>query len=325
MGSDQSNLQSSDNKNIDNHNCQFLQKSKLNNYNWVPSFVSLKGNNGNDGNETNDHIDNVDNKQAQYIDLRRNMPIIDEGDSEEKHTQVVKAFSLVINYELLISKKLYTFPPSYRYLDYLLKNVIGTYQLHSFSHVSHVIRKFGICAESDYTNYPERPCDITFHRANAFRHMRFNRLDVNLDILKTYLTKDKPLILGLPIYSNFLKTESHPKLSLTNEDDILLGGLVGVIIGYQEADQHFIVRTSKGRRWGERGDIFIPYAYLLEKGAEIVSVEIIEELVLLDLEREKHSSLVEEPPISTRGDNGHGNGNGNDNDHEHNNCLKTVF
>ena len=137
--------------------------------------------------------------------------------------------------------------------------------------------------------------------------------------IKNYLSREIPLIIGMPIYSNFLKTQSNPKLTLTNEDDILLGGFVGIIVGYQEVDQHFIVKTTKGKRWGERGYVFIPYKQILDKGAEIVALEIMEELVLLDIEKHRNRKIGNNPETINNGI------YTSETDLKTNNSLKTVF
>ena len=215
-------------------------------------------------------------------------------DNNRAYMQVVKAVVIIINYKLLKSKKLHTFPPSYLYLSYLLRNVIGSYQLHSFTNIAYIIKQFGICSENDYQCYPERPLDETFHIANPYRHIHFNNILLDINIIKDYLTKDQVLLVGIPIYSNFLKTETNPKLSLSDNDDILLGGFCGLIVGYQNTDDHFIIQTSKGKRWGNRGYIFVPYKQLLDHGAEIIDIEIKEELVLLDMERYQNTQTIPE-------------------------------
>ena len=147
---------------------------------------------------------------------------------------------------------------------FLLRNITGTDQLHSFGHLSEIVRTFGICSHDDYQNYPERPTDDTFNRARPYRHLKFIKIPINIDNIKSQLVDETPLLLGLPIYSNFLKTETEPKLTISNQDDILLGGFCGIIVGFQETDQHFIVLTTKGKRWGDRGYIFIPYQQIIK-------------------------------------------------------------
>ena len=297
---------------------------KLYQYNWIPSFSSLTNMVPDKAiDNSSDSINNV----PEYIDLRREINTLPEN--KDNYSQVCKSLVTLVNYSLLKSKSLYTFPPSYNYLMFLLKNVIGSEQLHSFGHLSEIIRKFGICSENDYSNYPERPNDDTFMLANPYRHMKLINIPLDIDIIKSKLAKETPLLIGMPIYSNFLKTETEPKLTISNHDDILLGGLCGVIVGYQDTDNHFIVLTTKGKRWGDRGYIFIPYKEVLHNGAEIVQLEIRDELVTLDVEKKQYPNNMQVNNYYQQDVNDNYNGVHNDSintqgtDDQH--CLKTIF
>ncbi len=259
--------------------------NKLSSYNWIPSYQVLKT-------QISCPADQ-DTPLEEYFDLRRNMPQM--GQENTDYCQVSKAIAVLINYCLLQSKSLHTFPPSYHYLLYLLKNVAGTSQLHSFGHLSEIIRNFGICSHDDFLNYQERPSDETFRLARPFRHIKFMTVPVVLDNIKRLLANETPLLLGMPVYSNFLKTETEPRLTLSNNDDILLGGFCGLIVGYQETDRHFIVMTTKGKRWGDRGYIFIPYQQIIDSGAEIVKIDFISELIKLDLDKSNQLSQINYP------------------------------
>ena len=293
---------------------------KLYQYNWIPSFSSLT--NSLPEKVVDDTSDNKSNA-PEYIDLRREINIL--PDNKDNYTQVCKSLVTIINYSLLKSKNLYTFPPSYNYLMFLLKNVIGSEQLHSFGHLSEIIRKFGICSENDYSNFPERPNDETFMLANPYRHMKLINIPLDLDTIKAKLAKETPMLIGMPIYSNFLKTETDPKLTISNNDDILLGGLCGVIVGYQDTDNHFIVLTNKGKRWGDRGYIFIPYKEVLNKGAEIVQLEIRDELVTLDVEKKQYPTNIQVANYYQNDNNNLNNGSNNPPNVEDPHCLKTIF
>ncbi len=307
-------------------NIHLSLSSKLYEYNWIPSFSSLTNHTMISRDNNSDLLNETSESQSQetqfpeYIDLRREISCLPEGN--DQFTQVCKSVVTIINYSLLKSKRLYTFPPSYNYLMYLLKHVIGSQQLHSFGHLSEVIRKFGICSENDYVNYPEQPNDETFMLANPYRHIKLINIPLDITKIKTALAKETPLLLGMPIYSNFLKTETDPKLTLSNSDDILLGGFCGVIVGYQETDHHFIVLTTKGKRWGDRGYVFIPYGQIIKTGAEIVQLEIRDELVILDIEKKPCQNTVKLDNLETV-INGHNHNHNHTEEDEA--CLKTIF
>ena len=344
MGSDQSSLQDNQatrlnsNRELpanltsrDNNNQCFIGKhGTLHDYNWIPSFDSLILK-PNKTNRLTHPLSSQDTKEIvenpKYVDLRRNMPSMPSSDVP--YSQVIKSIVTLINYQLLISKKLNTFPPSYLYLLYLLEKVIGTTQLHSFRHVSDIIKQFGICAETDYQTYPEGPSDETYQIASPYRHLRFILLANDISLIKQYLAKECALLIGFPIYSNFLKTETNPKLTISNPDDILLGGGCGLIVGYQESDEHLIIQTTKGKRWGDRGIIFMPYQELLNKGGEIIDIEIRDELILLDIEKYQNNNNFNNFNNHYLNNNNNNNNNlDNVNGNDNNNVstpLQTIF
>jgi C1A family cysteine protease len=46
--------------------------------------------------------------------------------------------------------------------------------------------------------------------------------------------------------------------------EAVIGGHAVAAVGYDDADQCFIVRNSWGAKWGRKGYCFMPYAYLTD-------------------------------------------------------------
>ena len=46
--------------------------------------------------------------------------------------------------------------------------------------------------------------------------------------------------------------------------EAMIGGHAVAAVGYNDADQCFIVRNSWGAKWGRKGYCFMPYAYLTD-------------------------------------------------------------
>lgn len=268
--------------------------NNLNELNWIPSFQILRY----PGNQ----ILNIssDDEQAMYIDLRRHMPGIPDPDN--KCYQVVKAFCFALNYELVRSRKITVFPPSYEYLKYFLETSIDSVQLHSFHHLSEVIKNFGICSETECRGDQQRssgPTDDLLESARKYRHIQLKIMEPivtdddvanfnYVSIIKHTLLEGKVVLLGMPWYSNFLKSQEMPALSLPTPDDFIQGGFCGVVVGFIDKDQQWIVATCRGKSWGDHGYIYLPYHVLTKIGAELVTIELNEELIQLELDSKRY-------------------------------------
>ena len=240
-----------------------------------------------------------------YLDLRRHMPKI--PDLDQKNYQVVKAFCLALNYELVRSRKVTVFPPSYEYLKYFLEKSIGATQLHSFQHLSEIIKSFGIAGEAECRNNQQKspiPTDDLLDSARKYRHIQLKIVEATvgggretlldqpnyIDAIKANLQEEKVVLMGMPWYSNFLKSRNMPTLSIPTRDDFILGGFCGIIVGFIEKDRQWIVATCRGQDWGDHGYIYLPYHVLTKTGGELVTIELNEELIQLEMDSSRYPS-----------------------------------
>jgi hypothetical protein len=267
--------------------------NRFSEYNWTPSFSSLRP-----------PLTSVpiteDEDLPEYIDLRKHMPDIPYGDSQ--YSQVCKAVVTAINYEMVMHPEIPTFPPSEQFLYYMLKFSIGVDQLHSFGHVSQAISRFGICSTGDYKG--NHPTDEVFELALPYRHIRL--LPVQIEETTSVLRNGHVILLGMPVYSSFMKTQTDPVLT-TDPDDFLLGGLCGIIVGYTEREQHYTVMVCRGKGWGARGYIQVPYGLLAEFGVELCRVDLRAEIIQLETQSSRsrlsmhsmHSSTSKKNELTT--------------------------
>ena len=278
------------------------QISQLNQYNWIPSFQTLKNSYSPDRDTDSSPITGHDPipSTTEYLDLRRNMPTIPEAD--QHCYQVVKAFCFALNYELVNSRKIKVFPPSYEYLKYFLAHSVGATQLHSFQHLSEVIKAFGICDTAGCRDDQQRadgPSDQLIESARKYRHVQLRIVASDLaetesthvsyrTVIKQQLLAGQVVLFGMPWYSNFLKSREMPALSLPSPADFTVGGFCGVIVGFIEKDQQWIVATCFGTDWGDHGYIYVPYHVLSQVGAELVTLDLNEELIQLDLDTKRY-------------------------------------
>lgn len=149
--------------------------------------------------------------------------------------------------------------------------------------------KLGACFESgsdawpyniaNFARKPDKPC---FQVAADHQVLRYSRLVPNATQLKGCLASGYPFVFGFAVYDSFesdavAKTGVVPMPNLASEKS--LGGHAVMAVGYDDTDQHFIVRNSWGPGWGMKGYFTMPYAYLTDTNLsdDFWTVRLIEE------------------------------------------------
>ncbi len=84
--------------------------------------------------------------------------------------------------------------------------------------------------------------------------------------MKGCLASGYPFVFGFTVYESFesedvAKTGVVPMPAHTEK---VLGGHAVTAVGYDDAQQRFIVRNSWGTDWGMKGYFTMPYAYLTD-------------------------------------------------------------
>ena len=84
--------------------------------------------------------------------------------------------------------------------------------------------------------------------------------------MKGCLAFGYPFVFGFTVYESFESSAvtKTGKVPMPRTGEAALGGHAVTAVGYNDADQRFIVRNSWGRRWGKKGYCFMPYAYLTD-------------------------------------------------------------
>jgi C1A family cysteine protease len=127
----------------------------------------------------------------------------------------------------------------------------------------------GCCTEKmwpyDSNNVNERPSDICFSTARYPRSIEYKRVEQTLDQLRAAIRRTLPVIFGFSVYESFeaVSVAADGKMPEPTESEQLLGGHAGVLVGYDDEKECGIVRNSWGSEWGDGGDFYMPYAFLL--------------------------------------------------------------
>jgi hypothetical protein len=252
-------------------------------YNLVPSFPGFE----------NKLLDlttlkrkfNVEEEVPKYIDLRTNFPqIINMG---QLPFNPIISVVYCLHYQLL-RNNLPVFPPS---VMFIYRNIIFYKQVKSimsFETIFQAIRSNGLCSENEFpTNDNTLTSDIpgsVYERSSAFKFIDIYKIDQNLETIKILLSNKYPIIVGFSVYYDMNNIESY--MWLPDEAlDKKMGGLSGVLVGYIEERQMFIMATTFGQSYGSGGYVLIPYQYILDKNLTF-------ELYTLDFIRERVDGFI---------------------------------
>ena len=87
-------------------------------------------------------------------------------------------------------------------------------------------------------------------------------LDTDQDI-KQCLAAGFPVVFGTTVYESFESdsTASTGVVTMPSSDEQQVGGHCMTIVGYDDANNRWIVDNSWGVGWGDKGSCYIPYVY----------------------------------------------------------------
>ena len=130
------------------------------------------------------------------------------------------------------------------------------------------LMKQGVCSEkkwpyviSKFTNKPSPACfkEALNHQVQAYARLQ------TVDEMRACLADGYPFVFGFTVYEGFespavAKTGVLPMPNKSKEK--MLGGHAVLAVGYDDAQQRFLVRNSWGTGWGMRGYFTMPYDYV---------------------------------------------------------------
>ncbi len=118
----------------------------------------------------------------------------------------------------------------------------------------------------DIANFRTQPPSSAYQAAVQYKAMLYLRLLQELNQLKGCLASGYPFVFGFTVYDSFESPEvaqtGHAAMPWVGEG--VRGGHAVMAVGYDDANQWFVVRNSWGPNWGMSGYFTMPYAYLLQ-------------------------------------------------------------
>jgi hypothetical protein len=236
--------------------------------NWIPSY------------ETNSLLEIQDiyfkKEDKEYLDLRNK--ISDIYDQDECHLQIIKTFSIVFKNELF-NENLSIINPSLSYiLFYLKKRYINN--CFSYQYLFDIIQTYGVCSEKAFSSNLENiengiPDQSHYQSSQVYKFILYFKLPRDIKKIKMVLSNQKLIMIGLPVYTQFLKTRTDIELHVPIDNDKYIGGLSGIITGFNDKKEMLTMQIHHGKYWGNEGSIEIPYNYITEShGIELWIIDL---------------------------------------------------
>ena len=163
------------------------------------------------------------------------------------------------------------FVPSRLFIYYNERVIEGTVEADSGAQIRDGIKSVGTqgdCPETelpyDISKFAHRPPARCYKDAVKYKTVSYSRLSQDPSQLKGCLASGFPFVFGFTVYASF----ESPDVAKTGvvpmpaSGEKVLGGHAVMAVGYDDAQQRFLVRNSWGQGWGQGGYFTIPYAYL---------------------------------------------------------------
>ena len=205
------------------------------------------------------------------VDLRPSCPpVYDQG---ELGSCTANALAALYQQNEIVQKNVTQFMPSRLFVYYNERYLEGTVQSDSGASLRDGIRalaKWGVCDENLYPYKIERfantPGANIYEAAKKGVITKYSRIVQKLADMRTCLAAGDPFVIGIMVYESFeskdvAKTGNVP---MPSYDEQALGGHAVLVVGYNDADQTFLVRNSWGPKWGQGGYFTLPYEYVLD-------------------------------------------------------------
>lgn len=205
------------------------------------------------------------------VDLRPQCPpVYDQG---QLGSCTANAIGAAFQFELL-KQKLPSFNPSRLFIYYNERVLEGQVKTDSGAQIRDGVKSVatqGVCDEllwpyvvSKFATKPMKGLYTKALKNKAIQYTRLNNTAINE--LKACLASGSPFVFGFTVYQSFegdavAKTGILP-MPATSESAI--GGHAVMAVGYDDAQNAFIVRNSWGSTWGLQGYFYMPYAYITD-------------------------------------------------------------
>lgn len=161
--------------------------------------------------------------------------------------------------------------PSTLFLYYVTRSLEGTVDVDAGATIRNTIKaanEFGVATEKfwpyEIGKFAEQPSKTVYEIASNHQALEYRKVRQRLDDLRECISQDNLIAFGFCVYEGLYKiTKNKPVIELPDYSQELQGGHAVVIVGYDDNEEHFIIRNSWGSSWGLNGYFYMPYNFIL--------------------------------------------------------------
>ncbi|MEZ4335121.1 MAG: C1 family peptidase [Sandaracinaceae bacterium] len=133
-----------------------------------------------------------------------------------------------------------------------------------------VLSRLGAPTERTWPYHPDlfavQPPEAVYTEARAFRAVDWWAVPVDPDAFRGCLAAGFPIAFGTKVTESFVRTSRSGECGMpSGADDRRHGRHALLAVGYDDRRRVFVVRNSWGADWGDRGYVYMPYDYVLNR------------------------------------------------------------
>jgi C1A family cysteine protease len=132
------------------------------------------------------------------------------------------------------------------------------------------LQKYGVCPESEWpyniAKFAMAPPAKCYTDALPHKAVAAHNVQNTMAAMKNCLLGGFPFVVGISVYDSFESDQVAMTgiVPMPAADEDCLGGHAVVCVGFNDANQTWLMRNSWGTGWGQKGHFTLPYAYLLD-------------------------------------------------------------
>ena len=205
------------------------------------------------------------------VDLRPQCPpVYDQG---QLGSCTANAIASAIQFDRLKQKLAPDFTPSRLFIYYNERVIEHSVASDSGAQIRDGIKSIarqGDCPETEWpyviTWFKTKPSATCYANARKYKAVLYKRVAQSLSQLKGCLASGYPFVFGFTVYESFESeaVAASGNAPMPKPGESVVGGHAVVGVGYDDANQWFIIRNSWGAGWGMKGYFTLPYTYLTD-------------------------------------------------------------